>query len=300
MNKPGWLNKKINLKECGNLNSLFKDLSLNTVCREALCPNIGECFSANIATFLILGKICTRNCGFCAVIKGESLPVDADEPRRIARAIKRMGLKHVVITSVTRDDLPDGGASVFAQCISCARALCPDIKIEVLTPDFQEDIEAINTVVFANPDVFAHNMETVSRLYPQVRAASDYQRSLRVLSVIKKINPNLLTKSGIMLGLGEEEEEVLEFFDDLRDVRCDFLSIGQYLAPTKKHFPVKNFLPPDVFARYKEKAKKRGFLHVETGPYVRSSYFASEYLVHISRKLQAASFTQTEGRKLAL
>lgn len=275
--KPPWLNKKVNFSKCGQLKRLFNDLSLNTVCQQARCPNIGECFSAKVATFLILGKICSRNCRFCAVKKGIPENPDLTEPQRLVQAVKELNLRHVVITSVTRDDLPDGGASVFTDVILRLRNLSKMIKIEVLVPDFKANPDAIGKIIYAKPDVFAHNIETIPRLYSKARNGADYNRSLRVLDIVKKHDKRLYTKSGLMLGLGESEDEVFSVCEDLRRVNCDFLSIGQYLAPSKKHMPVEEYIFPEKFEYYKEKAKKFGFLHIESDSYVRSSYLASEY-----------------------
>ena len=293
--KPTWLNKKISLKECYEMKSLLGDLNLNTVCQEAGCPNISECFYKGEAAFLILGKICTRGCKFCGIEKGRPFGVDLEEPWRIAEAVKRLNLSHVVITSVTRDDLPDGGAEIFAKVISAIRKKTSKVTIEVLIPDFklnpvrkfaQEDSKncisnevnkpAIKTVMDAEPEIIGHNIETVPSLYSAVRQDSDYICSLKVLELVKEFNG--YTKSAIMLGLGEEEEEVLSVFSDLRKVDCDFLSIGQYLAPSSAHFPIKEYIPPEKFLYYKQKALQLGFVYVASGPYVRSSYLASEYL----------------------
>ena len=276
--RPHWINKKINLKDCADLKKKLRPLGLNTVCEEALCPNIGECFSKAQATFLILGKICTRQCSFCGVKRGSPLPVDPGEGQRVAEGVRRLGLNHVVITSVTRDDLPDGGAQAFIDAISCVRKLRQKAAVEILTPDFNFDKDAIRNVVMAKPDIFAHNIETVSRLYPEARNGADYTRSLKVLSYIKECDNAMHVKSGIMLGLGEREDEVLDTFRDIAGTGCDFLSIGQYLAPSKNHLPVKEYISPEKFERYKEYALEAGFRHVVSGPYIRSSYSASEYL----------------------
>jgi len=278
MRKPPWLNKKINLKACHTLKLLLKDLKLHTICEEAGCPNISECFSKKTATFLILGDICTRNCRFCGVKKGKPCPVDEREPERVAEAVRRLNLRHVVITSVTRDDLPDGGAEQFAQTILSIKKVMPNIIIEVLIPDFKGNRQAIERVIKAGPDVIGHNIETVPRLYPDVRQAADYFRSLEVLKAVKTLSNGIYTKSGLMLGLGEEEGEVLEAFKALREADCGFLSLGQYLPPSSKSFPVKEYIHPDKFNYYKEKALSLGFLYVASGPYVRSSYLAEEYL----------------------
>lgn len=276
--RPDWINKKINLKDCADLKKKLGGLGLNTVCEEALCPNIGECFSKAQATFLILGKVCTRQCSFCGVKRGSPLPVDPGEPARIAEGVRRLGLNHVVITSVTRDDLADGGAQAFADTIASVREIGRKVAIEILTPDFNFDKDAIQNVVMAAPDIFAHNMETVPRLYAEARKGADYARSLKVLSYIKECDNSMHVKSGIMLGLGERENEVLETFRDIASTGCDFLSIGQYLSPSRDHLPVKEYISPDRFERYKERALESGLRHVVSGPYVRSSYSASEYL----------------------
>jgi len=276
--KPGWLDKKISLGQYKELSSLFESLNLNTVCQQAACPNMGECFGSGVAAFLILGKICTRACRFCAIKKAKPEAVDYDQPGRVSQAVRRLDLRHVVITSVTRDDLSDGGAEMFSRTISCIKELGRDIKIEVLVPDFKARIESIKKVIDAGPDIFSHNLETVDRLYKQVRTDADYKRSLAVLDAAKRINSDIYTKSGLMLGLGETESEVLDALFDLRKIGCDFLSLGQYLAPSQKHFPVKEYISPDKFKWYKEQAFKLGFLHAECGPYVRSSYLASQYM----------------------
>ncbi|MFH1867988.1 MAG: lipoyl synthase [Candidatus Omnitrophota bacterium] len=277
--RPQWLNKRISLKECKELKGMFKDLGLNTVCEEAHCPNISECFSKRTATFMILGDICTRNCAFCAIKKGDPLPPDHNEPERIAQAVKNLDLKYVVITSVTRDDLSDGGAELFAMTVTAIRNCIQSAKIELLTPDFKGDFEPLKKIVDSMPDVVNHNIETVPRLYKEVRSQSDYRRSISILRIAKEISgeKNIYTKSGLMVGMGEGAEEVLELFEDLRNAGCDFLSIGQYLSPGPGHYPVKEYVSPDRFSYYKNEALKIGFLHVESGPYVRSSYCASEY-----------------------
>jgi len=276
--KPKWLDKKISLGQYKGLSSLLESLNLDTVCQQARCPNMGECFYNGVATFLILGKICTRSCSFCAVTKAKPGAIDYDQPRRIAQAVSRLGLRHVVITSVTRDDLSDAGAEIFTRTISCIKELGQDINIEVLVPDFKANIESIKKVIDAGPDIFGHNLETVDRLYKQIRPDTDYKRSLAVLDAAKKINPDIYTKSGLLLGLGETESEVLDVLSDLRSIACDFLSLGQYLAPSKRHFPVKEYISPHKFKWYKEKAHKLGFLHAECAPYVRSSYLAAQYI----------------------
>jgi len=276
--RPLWLNKKIDLEKCRELNALFKDLDLNTICHQARCPNISECFTARVATFLILGKICTRGCKFCAVSSGIPFDADLSESKRVAEAVRKLGLKHVVVTSVTRDDLADGGSSIFASAINEIRNLNHTARIEVLVPDFKGDTSSIETIIRAKPDIFAHNMETVSSLYDQVRQQADYSRSLSVLKAAKELDKNIYIKSGIMLGLGETEEQVLEVLSDLRQAGCDFLSIGQYLSPSPQHFQVKEYVLPQVFEFFKKRAKHLGFIHVQSAPYVRSSYLACRYL----------------------
>ena len=277
MKRPPWLNKRIDFEKCHELKVLLRGLRLNTICEEASCPNISECFSRRVATFLILGDICTRNCRFCGVKKGRPRKIDPKEPERIAEATLRLNLRHVVITSVTRDDIRDGGAEIFVKTIFYIRNKIKNITIEVLIPDFKGNRQAIEKVIEARPDIVGHNIETVPRLYPYVRQAN-YLRSLNILKTIKRLNSKIYTKSGLMVGLGEKEEEVLEVFRALREVNCDFLSIGQYLPPSLRHFPVKEYIHPDRFDYYKKMALEFGFTHVESGPYVRSSYLADKYL----------------------
>lgn len=278
--KPHWLDKKINLTDCRKVEALLRGLNLNTVCQQASCPNIGECFSRREAAFLILGKICARNCRFCGMEKGNPLSIDWNEPARVAQAVRKMHLKHAVITSVTRDDLEDGGAAVFVKTIAEIRKINNKINIELLVPDFKLNKQAIERVASARPEIIAHNIETIPRLYPYVRQSADYKRSLQALKIIKKSNESVRTKSGIMLGLGEEEKEVLEVFDDLVKHSCEFLSIGQYFAPGVSHVKVQEYIHPEKFLYYKNKALEAGLSHVESGPYVRSSYFAAAYLNH--------------------
>jgi len=279
LQRPEWLNKKISLRDCSQVKNLLKGLRLHTVCEEALCPNMGECFNKGQATFIILGAICTRACRFCGVAKGRPLAPDADEPRRIVEAVQKMGLKHVVITSVTRDDLADGGASVFVETILRLRALTSKVSIETLIPDFNADEKSLGALAQASPDIIAHNMETVPRLYKDIRPqGAIYRRSLEVLSMLKHIAPGIPLKSGIMLGLGEKKDEVFSVFDDLIKAGCSLLSIGQYLAPSNKHFPVQEYVRPEAFQEYKDEALRRGFAFVKSGPYVRSSYAAYEYI----------------------
>ena len=278
--KPEWL--KITYR-CGpnreETEKLLSSLSLHTVCEEANCPNLMECFNRKTATFMILGCTCTRNCTFCDVQKGRPQTVDPEEPLHVAQAVKDLSLRHVVITSVTRDDLPDGGATHFADVIKSIRDINSDkIKVEVLIPDFQGSIEALKIVADAKPAIINHNVETVPRLYPEVRPMADYRRSLELLENIKKLDSSIYSKSGIMIGLGEKEDEVIEVMKDLRKVDCDFLTIGQYLAPSKKHHPVVEYVHPDVFERYKAKGVELGFKYVASAPLVRSSYMADKAL----------------------
>lgn len=275
--RPSWVNKKIRLGDCAAIKAELHDLGLGTVCEEALCPNIGECFAKRQATFLILGKLCTRRCTFCGVKRGQPLPVDPGEPARIAEGVRRLGLRHAVITSVTRDDLPDGGAGAFAATVGALRRLDPPVRVELLVPDFGMDRGAIGTVVAAQPDILAHNIETVPRLYRRAREGADYRRSLAVLSYSKECDRALRTKSGIMLGLGEREDEVRATLRDIAATGCDFLSIGQYLAPGRGHHPVAAYVEPERFDAYKDEALAMGFRHVESGPYVRSSFHAADY-----------------------
>ena len=276
--KPQWLNKKISLQGCSDMKRFLRGSGVETVCEQAMCPNIGECFSRKQATFLILGKHCTRHCKFCNIDKGAPGAPDPQEPDKVAEAVKKLALRHVVITSVTRDDLADGGAGMFAETVSSVRAKSADTVIEVLIPDFQFSLSSIQTVADSVPDIIAHNVETVPALYCAVRQGAEYQRSLKVLAAIKRISPGIKTKSGIMLGLGENKEDVLEVMRDLRGCDCDFLSIGQYLAPSGRHYPVKEYITPEQFLEYKDEGRSLGFLHVESGPYVRSSYMAQDYL----------------------
>ena len=274
--KPEWLRKKVNQGEQSGMRQLLGELRLNTVCQQALCPNISECFSCGQATFLILGTNCTRQCSFCNVEKTVPLPVDQHEPSRIAEAVQRLKLSHVVITSPTRDDLPDGGASIYSATVSAIRSASPDTRIELLIPDLQADPDSLGCVVASQPDIIAHNVETVPRLY-HVRSGADYHRSLDVLRICRELAPEIDTKSGIMLGLGEQVEEVRQVMRDLRAVGCRYLSIGQYLAPSREHYPVQEYVRPELFERLREAGLELGFSHVESGPYVRSSYHAGEY-----------------------
>ena len=275
--KPDWL--KIKVQSNSKLNGvaeMLKKLNLNTVCQEANCPNLMECFSNKTATFMILGRECTRNCTFCTVSKNSPMTVDDQEPSNVAEGVKKLRLKHVVITSVTRDDLPDGGANHFVEVIKAVRETSPNTAIEVLIPDFKGDKDALMKVVDAKPKVINHNIETIKRLYPEVRAMAEYERSLELLKMVKEMDPSIFSKSGLMVGLGETKEEVFELLADLRKYECDIVTIGQYLAPSKKHHPVIEYVTPEVFEIYKKKAEELGFQFVASGPLVRSSYHAGE------------------------
>ncbi len=273
---PSWLKRPLP-RGNGNFftDSLLRELRLETVCENARCPNRPECYSRRTATFMILGNTCTRPCGFCAVPRGKPEEVEADEPERLAEAAARLGLRHVVITSVTRDDLPDGGAEHFYRCVLAVRKRT-GAAVEVLTPDFLGDTKAIERVLEARPEVYNHNVETVPRFYKKVRGRAEYQRSLDLLDYVKHQAPQTVTKSGLMLGLGETREELLDVLADLRRVRCDTLTLGQYLAPTLKHVPVARYVPPAEFEDLGRIARTLGFAHVASGPFVRSSYHADE------------------------
>jgi lipoic acid synthetase len=251
-----------------------RELGLHTVCQEARCPNVGECWGHKTATFMLLGDVCTRNCGFCAVAHGRPTAVDADEPRRVALGVARLGLRHVVVTSVDRDDLPDGGAAHFAATAAAIKREVPGCRVEVLVPDFKGGEDSVATVVASPIDVFNHNLETVPRLYPRARAGARYERSLAVLRIARARRADVLTKAGLMLGLGETAPELSSVFRDLRDVDCDVLTVGQYLRPSPAHLPVERYVPPEEFDALREEAFRLGFRHVEAGPLVRSSYHA--------------------------
>ncbi|MGH7170900.1 MAG: lipoyl synthase [Gemmataceae bacterium] len=273
---PSWLKRKL---PRGNGNfftqELLRELRLETVCENARCPNRPECYARRTATFMILGNVCTRPCGFCSVAKGRPDDLEDDEPARVAEAAHRLGLRHVVITSVTRDDLPDGGADHFRRCVLAVRQRTGAV-VEVLTPDFLGDLSAVDRVLEAAPEVFNHNMETVPRLYKKVRGRAEYQRSLDLIAHVKRRSPNTVTKSGLMLGLGETTEELFDVLADLRDRGCDTLTLGQYLAPTLKHIPVMRYVPPEEFDELAARARTLGFVKVVAGPFVRSSYHADE------------------------
>ena len=275
--KPEWLKARAPVGEnYHNLKSLARSLNLHTFCESAHCPNIGECWQHKTATFMMLGNLCTRRCGFCAVPKGRPEAIDFDEPRRVAEAVALLGLQHAVITSVNRDDNLVGGARAFAMVIEEIRKQAPGCQVEVLIPDFQGNPEAIRVVVDAKPEVLNHNTESVPRLYRVVRSGARYERTLRLLEYAKELNPSGITKSGVMVGLGEETGELLEVFRDLAKIHCDILTIGQYLRPSRDHLPMARLYTPQEFADLKTEALKMGFRHVESGPLVRSSYHAHE------------------------
>lgn len=274
--KPKWLKKNMDFAALKEMEKMMESLSLNTVCSSADCPNRSECFKNHTATFMILGNICTRNCKFCSVPKGHGEILDKDEPKNVAQAAKQLGLKHVVVTSVTRDDLPDNGAGHFAQTIRKIRQYLPDSTIEVLIPDFQGDYDALKTVIDAKPDIINHNIETVKSLYDRVRPMAVYERSLELISRVKEYNPKIFTKSGAMVGLGETTEQMDEMMDDLLASGCDILTIGQYLNPSKDHLPVEEYITPEQFEDYKQIGLQKGFKYVASGPFVRSSYNALE------------------------
>ncbi len=274
--RPDWLKVRLPAGEnYSDVVKLMRNAHLNTVCEEARCPNLAECWGARTATFMILGEICTRSCGFCNIKMGLPNPVDGDEPRRVADSVKELGLRHAVITSVDRDELKDGGASVFAETIRLIRQTSPDCTIEILTPDFKGEEPAFEIIMKNPPDILNHNLETVERLYHAVRPQAKYSRSLELIRWFKE--KGLRTKSGIMVGIGETKEEVFGIMDDLRSYGCDIMTIGQYLQPTKEHLPVARYVTPAEFREYKEYGKKIGFLAVESGPLVRSSYHADKH-----------------------
>tara|TARA_B100000029_G_scaffold301857_1_gene294740 strand:- start:6421 stop:7332 length:912 start_codon:yes stop_codon:yes gene_type:complete len=283
--KPNWIKVKApTTSEYVKTKQLVRKFNLNTVCEEAACPNIGECWSNNHATVMILGDVCTRKCSFCNIATGKPQVIDTDEPSRVALVAKRLGLKHIVITSVDRDDLPDGGAYHFKQTILATKQKCPTTTIEVLTPDFRRKVGAIQTVLSAQPDVFNHNLETVPSLYKKVRPGADYQHSLSLLKSAKEINTNIFTKSGLMVGLGESINELAQVMDDMRQHCVDFITIGQYLRPSLKHRKVYRYVPPSEFKVYESMAYSKGFLMVSASPLTRSSYHADDDFI----SLQAA------------
>lgn len=275
--KPDWLRVKLPTgEEYVKVRGIVSKHKLHTICESGNCPNMGECWGAGTATFMILGNICTRSCGFCAVATGKPKPADWDEPKRVAESVKLMGVKHCVITSVDRDDLKDGGSIIWAETIKEIRAVSPETKFECLIPDFAGKWDNLQRIIDAKPDIVSHNMETVRRLTAQVRIQAKYDRSLEVLDRLDKAG--VKTKSGIMLGLGETEQEVYESLDDLASVKCDVVTLGQYLQPTPKHLPVARFVHPDEFKAYKDYALQKGFRFVESGPLVRSSYHAEKHI----------------------
>ena len=274
---PTWLKVKMpSGQNYSKLQNLIKTQGLHTVCEEARCPNIGECWEKETATFMILGDICTRACTYCAVTTGRPTNLDLEEPRRLANTVKILDLRYAVITSVNRDDLPDGGAYIFAQCIKQIKKKVPTCKVEVLTPDFQGDWESLKVVTDANPETFNHNIETVKRIFPRVRAKGDYELSLRLLDKVKDLMPDGVTKSGMMVGLGETKTEIIATMEDLLQNRCDLLTIGQYLRPSQKHAPISKWYTPEEFADLGKIGMEMGFKHVASGPLVRSSYHAEE------------------------
>jgi lipoic acid synthetase len=276
--RPEWLRIKLQVNESFmKVRNIVSDHKLHTVCEEARCPNMSECWSRGTATFMILGDICTRSCGFCAVKTGKPVGLDIDEPRRVAQAVKLMGIKHAVITSVNRDDLKDGGAGIFAETIKKIRELVPECRVEVLIPDFKGNEKALDIVIEAKPDILNHNVETVPRLYKIVRPQAKYERSLKVLDYCKK--HGLVTKTGLMLGIGEKTEEIIDVMKDLRSIDVDILTLGQYLQPTKMHLPVDRFVQPEEFEMLKKIGLEMGFKYVESGPLVRSSYHAESHIV---------------------
>lgn len=287
--KPPWLKARFpSGPRFQHIKDLLREQSLHTVCEEAHCPNIGECFNSGTATFMILGDTCTRACGFCAVNSGKPEGLDLLEPYRLAKTVQTLGLDYVVITSVNRDDQPDGGASIFAACIRAIRRQRPDCEVEVLIPDFEGNRHALASVLEARPTVLNHNIETAPRLYPRARPKARYDRSLELFRRSKEIAPNIPVKSGLMVGLGETFDEVVQVLRDLRANGVDLVTVGQYLRPSTKHLPVERFVPPEEFARIRQEGESLGFAHIEAGPFVRSSYHAGE-------QAQAARVGQEAG-----
>ena len=276
--KPEWLKVRYNQEAVNEVAEMMRDLKLTTVCKEANCPNLGECYRKHTATFMILGSICTRNCRFCNVTHGKPLPPDPEEPENVAQAAKKLGLRHVVLTCSTRDDLPDGGAEHFAKTVRAIRAQCPGTTVETLTSDMRGDHAAFDTVIAVHPDVFNVNIETVKELQKAIRPSASYERTLDVLRYIKQTDPTILTKTGFMVGLGETEEQISRLMDDILAVGCDILSIVQYLQPSPEHWKLDRYATPEDFARYKEMALQKGFRHVASAPLARSSYKAWEAL----------------------
>jgi lipoic acid synthetase len=296
--KPPWL--KVRIAETPTFletRDTIRRLALDTVCEEAACPNLHECWSQRHATVMVLGNVCTRACAFCNVATGKPDPLEADEPQRLAQAVAELGLRHVVVTSVDRDDLPDGGAAHFVACIEAIRALAPTTTIEILTPDFRHKQGAVESVAAARPDVYNHNVETVPRLYRRIRPGASYDHSVELLASAKRVAPTSFTKSGLMVGLGETEDEVVEVMDDLRVADVDFLTIGQYLRPTPRHAPVARYVEPAEFERYRALATERGFALVSASPLTRSSYHADEDFQKLkAARLAAQGPAATESR----
>jgi lipoic acid synthetase len=277
---PDWLKVKIGSgKNYSKMKSLLRTAKLHTICEEAKCPNIAECFNSGTAVFLILGDTCTRNCRYCNVRNGKPQDINLDEPIEVAESVKKLGLKYVIITSVTRDDLNDGGANVFFATVNKVKKLNKECKVEVLIPDFKGDIDALKKVIDSRPNVINHNIEVVEDLFPIIRPEGDYKTSLNVLKNIKEINSGIRSKSGFMVGLGENQDQIIKIMQDLRRVNVDFLTIGQYLQPTKNHAEIKKYYPPEEFNEFKQTALSMGFKHVESGPLVRSSYHAEKALM---------------------
>lgn len=280
---PQWLKKRIVVnEEFFNTKKALSDLSVDTVCESSRCPNLNECFSRKFVTFMILGSVCTRTCAFCSVDKGNTSPVDCQEPARIRDCVSRLGLKYVIITSVTRDDLADGGAGQFVKVVECIKHGLRNVVIELLIPDFAGNADSVKTVALSGADIIGHNIETIRRLYPAVRNGAGYSRSLGILKSIKEISPGTLTKSAILVGLGEKEEEVVEAMRDLRNADCDILTIGQYLRPSQNHYPAARFVTPEEFQRFIKHGKDMGFKNMSAGPFVRSSYMAEENFKEVS------------------
>lgn len=276
--KPEWLRVRYNREAVEEVAELMRDLKLNTVCKEANCPNLGECYRKHTATFMILGSVCTRNCRFCNVTTGRPLPPDPDEPDNVALAAKKLGLRHVVLTCSTRDDLADGGAEQFSKTVRAVRRECPGATVETLISDMKFNTDALDVVIASHPDVLNHNVETVKELQKAVRPQAGYERSLGVLRYCKEKDPSLLTKTGFMVGLGETEEQISVLMDDILATGCDILTIGQYLQPSPEHYPLARYATPEDFARYKELALSKGFRHVASAPLARSSYRAWEVM----------------------
>lgn len=283
LERPDWLKVRVNLSDMKNVEKLVNSLSLNTVCKSANCPNTGECFRNQTATFMIMGHNCTRNCRFCNVHCAKPTPLDPLEPYNVAKAVKSLNLKHAVITSVTRDDLADSGADHFRKVINEIKKSSPDTTIEVLIPDMKGDIDALDVIINAKPDIINHNVETIKYFYKDIRPQAIYQRSLDVLKYVKKKDPSILTKTGFMVGFGETEEQVFELMNDIREVDCDILTVGQYLQPTKEHFLLVEYVHPETFKKYEDTGYSKGFKYVFSGPLVRSSYNAGKVFEEIKR-----------------